>query len=171
MKMDLGSSLLSAVLLGVFGLFGTPRQPTACPPGNDSIYVYENGRFVAKQCYGGAGADGSRWMCFRGTSNCDPCAACHSTTETSDRSYVAKYDAGRHRTVHFPKFTATLSAGQKLPLSPNEYLHLANGELVVALSSGKDAVLIPSGSKILLNRQREPRLIALPAIGEPKSLP
>lgn len=116
------------------------------------------------------GGDGSRWACR--PTGCTLCGSCHSSAQEADPTHVAKYDAGRHRKVHFPGLTMKLEPRKTLAWSTNAYLRLHNGDLAVASrSTGKDFVIFPTGFTILRNANGEAHLIALPATAEPRFLP
>ena len=176
-----GRTTLLAVTIALAGLGATALPGVAsncdgCAPPLDpsyKVYVFENGSYRGDRDYGKSDGGSSRYVCFvyYGGSSCDFCGVCHTPKETADSNYVNKYDDIRHRSTHFAALKVPLAAGQKIALGSAQHLRLLNGEIAYAANAGKDIALFAGGSQIIMNRLRQPQLIALPAGTAPKILP
>jgi hypothetical protein len=71
-----------------------------------------------------------------------------------------------------PRLSEHCPSGQDtMQVHQSTYLRLVNQQVALTLTSGKDAAVFPAGSKVLCDRQKQPRLIALPAGTEPRFPP
>lgn len=152
---------LAALTLVLSAARTTPPPSTAADPW--IVYVFdESGNYQGRGTVDHPLADGSRWACRRG-GGCSPCVACHTTSQTEDRTYVARYDNSRHKTVHYPRLAVSLSPGQSVAWGRGASLRKRNTEFVITNSDGsKDVMLFPAGSLVLRDPQGTARLVLLP---------
>jgi hypothetical protein len=141
---------------------------------SDTLYIFDSlGNYVGTKTYDGEGSDGSRYGCVVGPRGglCDNfCGVCHASSQVSDRTYTARVDWPRHKSVYFKNAAAPLAANQQIGWGAQGKLQLRGNELVLSVN-GKSTVSFPAGSTIIRSPQNEVRLIALPATTQMRMLP